>query len=167
MVQASLFDTSKGQVIGTSTNVVDSQFISALVISPITEDHPTLQGILQRREQIKTGNQTLTIRFRSTLAAAVYALKECQFDVVVCERDLSPGSWKEVLEEIFNLPDPPPLIVISQLADARLWAEALNLGAFDVLAKPLDCIETTRVFDAACRSTRSLFRVLANENFTG
>jgi DNA-binding response OmpR family regulator len=57
--------------------------------------------------------------------------------VVVCERDLPPGSWKDVLEQVTILSDPPSLIVTSRLADERLWAEALNLGAYDVLAKPL------------------------------
>jgi hypothetical protein len=53
--------------------------------------------------------------------------------VVVCERDLTPGSWKEVLDQVTILPDPPAFIVTSRLADERLWAESLKLGAFDVL----------------------------------
>jgi len=36
------------------------------------------------------------------------------------------------------------LIVVSSAADARLWAEALNLGAWDVLEKPLDRREVIR-----------------------
>jgi DNA-binding response OmpR family regulator len=36
------------------------------------------------------------------------------------------------------------LIVTSRLADERLWVEALNLGAFDVLAKPFDQKELVR-----------------------
>jgi len=35
--------------------------------------------------------------------------------------------------------------VTSRLADERLWAEALNLGAYDVLAKPFDSTEAMRV----------------------
>jgi DNA-binding response OmpR family regulator len=50
------------------------------------------------------------------------------------------------------LPDPPPLIVTSRLADERLWVEALNLGAFDVLAKPFDSTEAMRVVGAAWRA---------------
>jgi CheY-like chemotaxis protein len=40
-------------------------------------------------------------------------------------------------------PDPPMLIVTSRLADDYLWAEALNLGAYDVLAKPFDASEVS------------------------
>jgi DNA-binding response OmpR family regulator len=65
---------------------------------------------------------------------------------------LPPGSWKDVLEQVAILPDPPSLIVTSQLADERLWAEALNLGAFDVLAKPFDSAEAMRVVGAAWRA---------------
>lgn len=88
----------------------------------------------------------------STLAAAFAALAKYQFDVVVCERDLRPGSWKDVLEQAVILPDPPSVVVSSRLADERLWAEALNLGAYDVLAKPFDRMETMRALDAAWRA---------------
>ena len=50
-----------------------------------------------------------------------------------------------------SLPDPPVLIVTSRLADEYLWAEALNLGAYDVLVKPFDASEAVRVLDSAWR----------------
>jgi FixJ family two-component response regulator len=65
---------------------------------------------------------------------------------------LSPGSWKDVLDQVTILPDPPSLIVTSRLADERLWAEALNLGAYDVLAKPYDRTEVMRVVSGAWRA---------------
>ena len=37
----------------------------------------------------------------------------------------------------------------SRAADERLWAEALNLGAYDVLAKPFDRTEVMRVVSMA------------------
>jgi DNA-binding response OmpR family regulator len=46
-------------------------------------------------------------------------------------------SWTESA----TLTDPPLLIVSSRLADEHLWAEALNLGVFDVLAKPFQSEE--------------------------
>jgi FixJ family two-component response regulator len=54
-----------------------------------------------------------------------------------------------MLEHISLLPDPPLLIVTSRLADAHLWAEALNLGAYDVLAKPFDATEVIRIVSVA------------------
>jgi DNA-binding response OmpR family regulator len=44
---------------------------------------------------------------------------------------------------------PTPLIVTSRLADEKLWAEALNLGAYDVLAKPFDLSELVRSVNLA------------------
>lgn len=57
--------------------------------------------------------------------------------VVICDRDLPDGSWKDILAELFHLPVQPKLIVISRHADELLWAEVLNLGGYDVLSKPL------------------------------
>jgi len=37
------------------------------------------------------------------------------------------------------------LIVTSRVADARLWAEVLNLGGFDVIAKPFHAPEVLHV----------------------
>jgi FixJ family two-component response regulator len=68
---------------------------------------------------------------------------------VVCERNLAHGDWKDVLEVTASRPDRPPLIVTSRLADEYLWAEVLNLGGFDVLAKPLDKQEVSRVLNFA------------------
>jgi DNA-binding response OmpR family regulator len=62
---------------------------------------------------------------------------------------LSPGTWIDMLEELRLLRNAPPLIVTSRLADEKLWAEALNLGAYDVLAKPFDLSELVRIVNLA------------------
>jgi DNA-binding response OmpR family regulator len=48
---------------------------------------------------------------------------------------------------------PPPLIVSDRLADERLWAEVLNLGAYDLLAMPFDAKEVLHAVSAARRCT--------------
>jgi len=55
-----------------------------------------------------------------------------------------PGTWIDMLNHIRAVSNPPVLIVTSRLADDRLWAEALNLGAYDVLSKPFDRTELLR-----------------------
>ena len=47
------------------------------------------------------------------------------------------------------LPNPPLVIVTSIHADEFLWAEALNLGAHDVIAKPLNKMELIRTLSLA------------------
>ncbi len=49
-----------------------------------------------------------------------------------------------MLDHIRNLSSSPSLIVTSTLADERLWTEAMNLGAWDVLAKPFDRTDVIR-----------------------
>lgn len=69
--------------------------------------------------------------------------------VVVSEHHLPDGDWRDVLGIAAARKDPPVVIVTSRLADECLWSEALNLGAYDVLAKPLDPIEVHRTISLA------------------
>jgi DNA-binding response OmpR family regulator len=71
---------------------------------------------------------------------------------VICERDLAPGTWRDILDGAIVLPQPPCIIVTSRLADEYLWAEALNVGAYDVLAKPFETEEVVRIVSSAARS---------------
>jgi DNA-binding response OmpR family regulator len=57
---------------------------------------------------------------------------------------LRPETWTDLLDQINILAKAPSLIVASRLADERLWAEALNLGAWDVLVRPFDPLELIR-----------------------
>ena len=102
-----------------------------LAISPDVEDHKTLRRILDG-----SGWQTLACK---TYGQALQLLR--QASVVLCEQKLPDGDWKQVQKEIQTMFDPPLLIVMSRLADSGLWAEVLNLGGYDVLAKPLSAEE--------------------------
>jgi hypothetical protein len=44
------------------------------------------------------------------------------------------------------------VVVTSRLADKRLWAEALNLGCYDVLPQPFDSGELFRVLSQTWRN---------------
>ena len=136
----------------TSPEITTNGVVPVLSISPVEEDHFFLRKILNRLQDTQGISRTFTVKSYATLASGLAALRQHQFEVVVCERDLPPGSWKDVLEQVAILPDPPSLIVTSRHADEQLWAEALNLGAFDVLAKPLDGTEAIRVVGAAWRA---------------
>jgi len=74
--------------------------------------------------------------------------------VVICESSLPDGDWKWLLTELNKLQVPPSLIVSSRLADERLWAEVLNLGAFDLLQRePFEPEEVIRVTESAWRDS--------------
>ena len=81
--------------------------------------------------------------------AALACLRRTRIPVVLSERDLPDGNWKDLHYQLLELPEIPLLIVASRFADESLWAEVLNLGAYDVLAKPFDRTELVRVVASA------------------
>src|SRR5436309_3175224 len=72
------------------------------------------------------------------------------YDVVLTEATLPDGKWQDVLWLARELSPEPELIVTDPQADARFWAEALNLGAFDLLAQPFYEPEVRRILSNAC-----------------
>jgi DNA-binding NtrC family response regulator len=91
------------------------------------------------------------LRFTRGLPQTKTALSKSP-GVVISEACLSDGHcWRDLLNEIRKLADPPPLIVADRLADERLWSEVLNLGAYDLLAKPFDSREVMHAVTTACR----------------
>jgi len=132
-----------------ATRIDNNREVAVLSVSP-NGDSISLAQILYESESITHSKWTLLAS--ATPESAVTVLREKRgaiIPIVVCECDLSPCSWKKLLEVLTLLPDPPCLIVTSRLADERLWAEALNLGAYDVLAKPFDKAEVIRTLHSA------------------
>jgi DNA-binding NtrC family response regulator len=107
--------------------------ITVLSVSPSRDDHDSLERLLRSRRW--------KIHKALSLSSALAVLQETQIPVVVCERDLQPETWRDMMDHLTLLPQPPCLIVTSCLADDHLWAEVLNIGAYDVLAKPFDGTE--------------------------
>ena len=83
--------------------------------------------------------------------SALRCLNRNPVHVVVAKKSVRDWSWKRLLADLRRRVRPPQLIVTSQLADERLWAEALNCGAYDVLAEPLHRDEVQRVIASARR----------------
>jgi len=71
--------------------------------------------------------------------------------VVIAGKDLPNWPWKKVLDDLHLLAPPPQLIVTATNADDYFWAEALNIGAFDVLHQPFHREEVERAVAAARR----------------
>lgn len=139
----------KRVTVKSSAVINDSTTISILSISPLREDHGALEAILC---QDSGASFKLKIYAGATLEHATALLQLDHIPIVICETDLPHhGSWKEMLEQTAVMHHSPLLIVTSRLADERLWAEALNLGAWDVLAKPFNRTEVIRVVESAWR----------------
>ncbi len=118
------------------------QNILGVFTSP--EDRALLGGILR--------NSNWTLKFTCSFLETQIALRRSPVGVVISEGLLSDGhSWKDLLREMQNMKHPPPLIVADRLADERLWAEVLNLGAYDLLAKPFEAKEVLHAVSTACQ----------------
>jgi DNA-binding NtrC family response regulator len=116
-----------------------------LSVSPFYEDHELLRAIVEPLNVIITESCSR----RDSLFAML-----SQFAVILCEARLN---WKDILSYLAEVLDPPPLILTSRM-DERLWAEALNLGSWDVLIKPFDRTEVRRVVTSALYHRSGLLR---------
>lgn len=118
--------------------------IALLLVTPSSEDESAVRTIVK----------TPAISKISRCAGVEETLQNLQSitpAVVICERDLPDGSWKAILAACEGLEQAPLVVVVSRHADDHLWAEVLNLGGYDVLSKPFDATEVTRVVDSSCR----------------
>jgi DNA-binding NtrC family response regulator len=122
-----------------------------LSVSPSKADHDLLCRILQQRSADVEPHSGWMVYPVASVTAAFEALAEQAIPIVISEAHLSAGTWQTLLDALSLLPEPPLLIVASRVADERLWSEALNLGAWDVLAKPFDAQEVVRVMETAWR----------------
>ena len=115
--------------------------VAVLAVSPHDNDHSCLRAIFS--------HSNWCIYRTNNCREAMQFLQKNQIAVLVCEKDLPGGNWKELLDLPGRLSGSPLLVVASQDADDSLWAEALNLGAYDVLSKPFDRAEVTRIISLA------------------
>lgn len=120
------------------------ELIPILLASSDPEDHAVLPEILDASAW--RWNHSRNCR------QAEKRLQSGRIGVVLCERDLPDGSWRDLFEACRYLKKPASFIVCSRLADEQLWSEVLNLGGYDVLIKPFVPEEVVRVVHAAWRS---------------
>ena len=97
------------------------------------------------------------LRFEEGLRDLRHVLDDADVGVVLSDCALPDGhsSWKDLLRVVEAAPPARPLIVTDRVADERLWAEVLNLGAYDLLAKPFQPEEVFHAISLAWQSWRS------------
>lgn len=124
-----------------------------VLISSRIQDHQSLRSIVRdspwELQGAPTGRAGLDLIRRNRAG----------IPVVICEHSIPDGGWRILLTELSKLEVGPSLIVSSPLADERLWAEVLNLGAFDLLlGAPFDADEVLRVTQSAWRAWNTASR---------
>src|ERR1700691_3050424 len=123
------------------TQAVSQKVVEVLLISPFDEDHQHLRDILKHSNWQQHSARTQEEAFEF--------LRENVAPVVICESELPDSNWQDVLCRLGRMRCPPLLVVTSRMADDRLWSEVLNLGGYNVLAKPLNAKEGFHVAELA------------------
>jgi hypothetical protein len=71
---------------------------TALLVSPAAEDHEILRELFRRHGWM--------LEHATSFDSISMQLSQKAASVVITERDLSAGNWKDVMELIQDLPDP-------------------------------------------------------------
>ena len=91
-----------------------------------------------------------SVEHARTLAQARAKLLNTDFDAVLTDSAFPGGTWLDVLHLAREAPRELRVIVTDPQADARFWAEVLNLGAFDLVTQPFEEHEVRRIVQNAC-----------------
>jgi DNA-binding NtrC family response regulator len=83
-------------------------------------------------------------------ALASLAGGENPVSAIICEERLPDGTWLDVMNSVAKDSRRPPLLIVaSRVADAALWGSVLNVGGYDLLAKPFNETEVQWVLESA------------------
>jgi len=113
-----------------------------LFVSPHSEDATVLSRML--------GSLPVPLEHVADLRHARATIQAEPYQVILTEAILPDGTWRDVVDMARRLTPGPAVIVTDASADARFWAEALNLGAYDLIAQPFAAAEVRRILSYAC-----------------
>jgi two-component system response regulator PilR (NtrC family) len=113
-----------------------------LLVSGHPDDARNLSHMLQ--------NLPITMDNVGSLHQARTKLQQEDYNVVMTEAALPDGNWLDVLHLARESSHEFQVVVTDPHADARLWAEALNLGVYDLVAQPFYQPEVCRILYNAC-----------------
>lgn len=71
-------------------------------------------------------------------------LEHAAYDAILLDPDVDGTEWTDAVSRVHDSAPRTALVVHSSSADWRLYLEALELGACDVLQKPCDPLELRR-----------------------
>lgn len=115
--------------------------ISILVVSSETTNSYSPKNILNRE-----GWQTISA---STVGECEEVFANQNIDLVFCDRVLADGTYRDILAMTRSKSLRVRLVVTSRLADWDEYLEALDNGAFDLIASPSQTADIVRVINQA------------------
>ena len=113
-----------------------------LIVSSHAPEAATITGMLDEEifRCVTAGS------YRQALAALCWS----SYDAIVCDEFLVDGSWKDIIGQIAELPQCPAVIVVATGIEDRDRDTAHELGAYDMLAKPVDPATLLNALYGAC-----------------
>lgn len=115
--------------------------ISILVVSAEIRNHNSLRDILDRE-----GWKTIYV---SAVSECEEVFSNQSVDLVFCDRGLVDGTYRDVLAMTRSKSPRVRLVVTSRLADWEEYLEALDNGAFDLIASPSQTADIISVINQA------------------
>ena len=119
-------------------NFTSPEKTTVIVISNDNEDHAGVDQFLPAGRW--------TVEHFADLRAGLKAMQQLRHCIVVTERRLPDGNWRDVLT---LAGENARVVVTCKYADEQLWAEVLNNGGYDLLGKPFNRSEMSRIVQAA------------------
>jgi DNA-binding NtrC family response regulator len=113
-----------------------------LFISGHPEDAPRISRMVQPLP--------ITVDYVPSLHRASAKLRRGEYEIVLTEAALPDGNWLDVLHLVRACPQELEVVVTDPHADPHLWSEALNRGAYDLIAQPFYEPEVRRILYNAC-----------------
>jgi len=113
-----------------------------LFVSSHREDATVLSRML--------GSLPVPLEHVSDLQHASATIQAEPYQVILTEAILPDGTWRDIVDISRRVTPAPAVIVTDASADACFWAEALNLGAYDLIAQPFAAAEVRRILSSAC-----------------
>ncbi len=117
----------------------------------VVDDEPDLRTLYELT-LLREGHQVVAA---SDLAQARECLAQQRFDVLITDMRLPDGLGLELLHALNAEQRPEKSIVITAYGSAENAVEALKIGAFDYLTKPVDLKQLRAAVSAALQSRRT------------
>ncbi|MCS7082840.1 MAG: sigma-54 dependent transcriptional regulator [Bacteroidetes bacterium] len=121
----------------------------------IAEDDPQVRLPLQRFLE----NQGFWVEAVGTGEDAIEHIASGRYDLVITDLRMGETGGLEVLEYARRQPTPPEVIVITKYATVGTAVNAMRLGAFDYLVKPIRHEELLLIIEKALEKRRLMIEV--------
>jgi len=128
--------------------------ISALLLHQSTDSQRLLKQSLEGR--------SIKVNWLKTCGEALPLLRKADPPHLVFTEALLPdGNWADVVKLALGALKPVKVIVVSRLADIKLYVDTIVGGAFDFIVPPMTGDELAHVLACAVESVSSMRRTQA------